>query len=57
MGIVLLPKVRGVFIVQIEHKQDLEKQAVSLIEGSHMQIWKPYLQRHRDWKELLSMSR
>ena len=57
MGIVLLPKVRGVFIVQIEHKQDLEKQAVSLIEGNHMQIWKPYLQRHRDWKELLSMSK
>lgn len=37
MEVVLLPKVRGGIIMEIEHKQDLEKQAVSLIEdGNHI---------------------
>lgn len=32
VGVVLLPKVKRIFIVEIEHKQDLEKPAVSLTE-------------------------
>lgn len=35
MRVLLLPKVREGFIVEIEHEQDLEKQEVSLIEDGN----------------------